>query len=419
MSLGRKRGTSETPQDLTEEVETFSSPVFLDEESSENENITATTETVDSDDYDLISDIVGHFERLAIQIVILFVFYILGRLGLFWTTLVLLLAWYYGNTRLRDKYKVVDKVLTVLKSPKPRDPTNIVYRRPRDLPRWVRFPDEESVHWANNVVKHLWPLISKYSVSQIESQVEPLLASKAPKMLQPAKLSTINLGSIAPIVGAVQVYNEDFTKRDEIIIDFELYYAGNSKIELSLKNIAIGSISNVQFYGHCRLVLSPLTKQLPLVDAFKLYFTRMPQILWQADGLFNVLEFPKVNDMATEVALDMFSKYFVFPNGIQQEIRDKTKDKFTLNAPIAEGVLRIALRGANNLMNKDTIGKSDPYCVISVGSERFRSKTVENSLRPCWNEFYETVIYNPVGLSVDFYLYDEDVRNDEELGAAR
>ena len=419
MSLRRRSGATKRPQGVIGEEETPNSPVCLEEKPMEIENATATASYFIADDYDLISDIIGHFERLGIQIVILFVFYILGRLGLFWTTIVLLVAWYYGNTRLRDKYKIVDQVLTVLKSPKPRDPNNPVYRRPRDLPRWVRFPDEESVHWFNKVVNSLWPLICKYSVSQIETKVEPLLVSKTPKMLQPAHLSTIVLGSIAPIIGAIQVYNDDFTKRDEIIVDFELYYAGNSVMELSLKNFAIGSVSDVQFYGHCRMVLSPLTKQLPLVDALKLYFTRMPQILWQGDGFFSFLEFPKLNDIATEVALDIFSRYFVFPNGIQKEIRDKSKDKFTVNAPIAEGVLRIALRGANNLVNKDTIGKSDPYCVLIVGSKSFKSKTVENSLRPCWNEFYEVLIYNHVGLSADFYIYDEDVRNDEELGSVR
>jgi len=75
------------------------------------------------------------------------------------------------------------------------------------------------------------------------------------------------------------------------------------------------------------------------------------------------------------------------------------------------------LRGARNLVNKDTIGKSDPYCVTVVGSRSFKTKTIDDNLNPVWDQFYEVPLYNSAGLSVDFHVWDKDVKNDESLGS--
>eukprot|EP00493_Phyllostaurus_siculus_P023292 UN23628 len=39
-----------------------------------------------------------------------------------------------------------------------------------------------------------------------------------------------------------------------------------------------------------------------------------------------------------------------------------------------------------NLVNKDFIGKSDPYVKLTLGSETLKSNTVQNSLDPLWQK---------------------------------
>lgn len=41
---------------------------------------------------------------------------------------------------------------------------------------------------------------------------------------------------------------------------------------------------------------------------------------------------------------------------------------------------------ADNLKGKDLTSKSDPYTMLSVGGERFRSDTVKNSHNPVWKD---------------------------------
>ncbi|XP_035243271.1 uncharacterized protein LOC118210888 isoform X4 [Anguilla anguilla] len=87
-----------------------------------------------------------------------------------------------------------------------------------------------------------------------------------------------------------------------------------------------------------------------------------------------------------------------------------------------EGVLRIILLEARNLVAKDNLmggmvkGKSDPYVNIHVGGMGFRSRVIEKELNPTWNELYEVVLTPLPGQEVKFELYDKDLDSDDFLG---
>lgn len=52
---------------------------------------------------------------------------------------------------------------------------------------------------------------------------------------------------------------------------------------------------------------------------------------------------------------------------------------------------------AQDLKAMDTVmmglvkGKSDPYVVLTVGNQRFQTKTIKETLNPRWNEVYEVM----------------------------
>merc|ERR1711915_823769 len=52
---------------------------------------------------------------------------------------------------------------------------------------------------------------------------------------------------------------------------------------------------------------------------------------------------------------------------------------------IADGVLNVEIIEASKLVNKDMIGKSDPYVKLKFKKDEFISKKVRNSLEPKWN----------------------------------
>ncbi|KAK6319306.1 hypothetical protein J4Q44_G00105170 [Coregonus suidteri] len=88
----------------------------------------------------------------------------------------------------------------------------------------------------------------------------------------------------------------------------------------------------------------------------------------------------------------------------------------------SEGVLRIHLLEAENLIAKDNLmgglkkGKSDPYVKINIGGVKFKSHVIKENLNPTWNEMYETVMSPQPGQEVQVELYDKDMDKDDFLG---
>lgn len=47
------------------------------------------------------------------------------------------------------------------------------------------------------------------------------------------------------------------------------------------------------------------------------------------------------------------------------------------------------LKAMDTVMMGLVKGKSDPYAVLTVGNQRFKTKTIKETLNPRWNEVYE------------------------------
>lgn len=55
--------------------------------------------------------------------------------------------------------------------------------------------------------------------------------------------------------------------------------------------------------------------------------------------------------------------------------------------------------------------------LIAVGSQFFKTRTIDNDLNPVWNEYFEAVVDEADGQKLRMELFDEDTAgSDEELG---
>lgn len=83
-------------------------------------------------------------------------------------------------------------------------------------------------------------------------------------------------------------------------------------------------------------------------------------------------------------------------------------------------MVRLKIIEAKNLENRDISfikkGKSDPYAEIQVGSQFFKTRTIDDDLNPIWNEYFEAVVDQADGQKLRIELFDEDQGKDEELG---
>merc|ERR1711915_136439 len=85
---------------------------------------------------------------------------------------------------------------------------------------------------------------------------------------------------------------------------------------------------------------------------------------------------------------------------------------------IADGVLNVEIIEASKLVNKDMIGKSDPYVKLKFKKDEFISKKVRNSLEPKWNFSVPLQISKKDSKEVmDITVYDDDFGAENFIGS--
>ncbi|XP_045760573.1 extended synaptotagmin-1 isoform X3 [Maniola jurtina] len=293
---------------------------------------------------------------------------------------------------------------------------DIVLARLDDLPAWVFFPDVERAEWLNRILLQVWPNVNHYARTLLKESIEPAVAeSLANYKLNGFKFERMILGTIAPRVGGVKVYDKNLS-RDEIIMDVDIFYAGDCDISFILQRIR-GGIKDLQIHGMMRVVMKPLISKIPLVGGLQLFFLNNPSIDFNLVGAVDILDMPGFSDLLRRCIVEQVAKMMVLPNKLPIKLSDEIPT-VDLRMPEPEGVLRIHLVQAQNLMRKDVSmlgkGKSDPYAIITVGAQQWKTKHIDNNINPRWEFWCEARIMQSLGQALEIEVFDKDEGNDDD-----
>ncbi|KAA6314809.1 MAG: hypothetical protein EZS28_055520, partial [Streblomastix strix] len=84
-----------------------------------------------------------------------------------------------------------------------------------------------------------------------------------------------------------------------------------------------------------------------------------------------------------------------------------------------KGQVQVKVVKCTNLLKSDLIGKNDPYVVVSIGEQKFKTPTVRNTLNPEYNEKF-VLDYDPAkndAKRVKIQVWDNDrFRKDDLVG---
>eukprot|EP00002_Diphylleia_rotans_P033576 TRINITY_DN7156_c0_g1_i4.p1 TRINITY_DN7156_c0_g1~~TRINITY_DN7156_c0_g1_i4.p1 ORF type:complete len:2498 (+),score=509.79 TRINITY_DN7156_c0_g1_i4:61-7554(+) len=78
------------------------------------------------------------------------------------------------------------------------------------------------------------------------------------------------------------------------------------------------------------------------------------------------------------------------------------------------GQLIVSVVRATDLLKADKYGSSDPYIVLKVGAQKFKTTKVKSSLAPVWNQQHVFDL-TKTATALDITLYDGDVLGSDEL----
>ncbi|GBP31229.1 Extended synaptotagmin-2 [Eumeta japonica] len=282
---------------------------------------------------------------------------------------------------------------------------DIVLARLDDLPAWILL--------------QVWPNVNHYARTLLKESIGPAVAENlANYKLSGFRFERMILGTIAPRVGGVKVYDKNLS-RNEIIMDVDLFYAGDCDISFVLGAIK-GGIKDLQIHGMVRVVMKPLITKIPLVGGLQIFFLNNPSIDFNLVGAVDILDMPGFSDILRRCIVEQVAAMMVLPNKLPIKLSDEVPT-VDLRMPEPEGVLRIHLVQAKNLMKKDISmlgkGKSDPYAIISVGAQQWKTKHIDNNVNPRWDFWCEARIMQTLGQALEIEVLDKDEgNNDDKLG---
>ena len=286
----------------------------------------------------------------------------------------------------------------------------------------VGLSETENAMWLNEVMKRLWPSIEGLTRKILTETVEPEIQRNLPPALKTLHFDKIELGQKPPFIGNIKSYSSSSHSRPtEFIMDVDLYYSGDAQLKLTVKNVKLG-ISDFQIHGPLRIILKPLLSNETIVGGVTVFFLKRPKIAFNLTNLLNVLDFPGLKKTLRGIVDDVIAGLIVLPNRIAIPLAESV-DAGDLQYPVPEGLLRIQCLEARELVKSDfsLIGKDcpDPYAILEVGAQTFRTETKKTESSPTWEETFEAFVDNSEGQELEIYLFDHDIASkDSKIGNA-
>jgi len=85
------------------------------------------------------------------------------------------------------------------------------------------------------------------------------------------------------------------------------------------------------------------------------------------------------------------------------------------------GTLSVVVKEAKDLIDGDTLSKSDAYVIIKIGQENPKTKTVDDNNNPVWDETFSFKRKSPREDLIEFFVHDldDDTHQDFDLGSCK
>ncbi|KAI5062393.1 hypothetical protein GOP47_0022932 [Adiantum capillus-veneris] len=290
-------------------------------------------------------------------------------------------------------------------------------------PPWVVFPACEKVGWLNGEVAKVWPFLEQAASVPLVTWLESTLDSYKADNSVSFRIQKFMLGPVVPQIFDMEKIE---SRQGEITIEFDFQWTGNPRILLVVELPAVGAtwpvqLRDIKVHGRMRLTFKPLFNEFPCFQAFMYSIKDLrdfqfslkgePGIASSVPGVFKTVEKSIKAAILDTLVWPMRRIVEIIP-GPYRELEVQVS-----------GILRVKVVEARNLLNKDIIGKSDPFTVLyirPVPSRMKRSKTINNDLRPIWNETFKFEVEDLPTQSLFIKVLDDDgVQEAELLGCAR
>ncbi|KAJ7951027.1 synaptotagmin-5-like [Quillaja saponaria] len=291
-----------------------------------------------------------------------------------------------------------------------------------NFPEWISFPVFEQVKWLNKQLNKLWPFVADAAAMVIKESVEPLLEEYRPPGITSLKFSKLSLGSVAPKIEGIRVQS---LKKGQITMDIDFRWGGDPNIILGVEAALVASLpiqlKDLQVFTVIRVIFQ-LAEEIPCISAVVVALLAEPKpridyTLKAVGGSLTAL--PGLSDMIDDTVNSIVTDMLQWPHRIVVPLGGVPVDTSDLELK-PQGELTVTVGKANDLKNKEMIGKSDPYVVLHIRPLfKVKTKVIENNLNPIWNETFQLIAEDKETQSLTLEVFDKDIGQDVRLGIVK
>ncbi|EKG05956.1 hypothetical protein TCSYLVIO_002956 [Trypanosoma cruzi] len=80
------------------------------------------------------------------------------------------------------------------------------------------------------------------------------------------------------------------------------------------------------------------------------------------------------------------------------------------------GKLQVCICAARNLHDSQVFGLPDPYCRVRMGDHEYKTKVINNSLNPVWNETFRFQVADESTAQLCVELWNKNIISDDLMG---
>lgn len=262
--------------------------------------------------------------------------------------------------------------------------------------------------------KRLWPVLSKLTegifVNEVISKVNKVL----PGMFN-ISLRSFSIGEKPPMFGQMRIIEtqgitsaQDVSDRLRTILPF--VWDSQAQVDAVVAGFRVG-VQKIQIKAEILVDWGPILDQYPILSGVGITMPDPPTIDFDLTDAASIGELPPIRSSIFKAIDGAISRAMVLPNrlGIPAG-RERGVKPWVVTGPPPIGLLKVKVISAKNLPNEDMSGQSDPFVEVRVGylGKHFKSKVVDSSLNPVWNEMTHAYPVYTLFQKVHAFVSDSD-----------
>lgn len=290
------------------------------------------------------------------------------------------------------------------------------------LPAYLLFPDYEKVHWINQVMEKVWPLLAEVTSRTLPGYIQPLLDEYCPSGISQMNLKEIQPGTKSPVLGGIK---STITQENEAIFDLDFKWGGNQRLILDVRQAKSRvwlsvSLERLLVFGHIRIVLTPLIAEWPLFARVQVSLLDEPSLDFSIKALGGTLTaIPGIEETLKKSIRQIVHNKMVWPKALVFPVKRGDFD----TVPKYQGVVFVRLvRGVDlKHVGEDNVFRipfnlMDPFVVLKVRDHRTVSTPVfKNERNPVFNLPAMFLVEDCQVQELQIKIFDYNLFGDDEL----